>query len=439
MPSRRRSSRWRVPPFLGLSIVAHGCAYLFILAAGLDSSLMVPGASATLEPPTPTEEERILDAACVAEVIAMRARAGACLLVGKLVPGCDEVELRPLGDDLLACWHARPIDITLVEPEPLSPFAAKPDDAAAEIEREKKLEEERKPEEDPAKKGQVVEVARPEVEVRPDDARFLSEYDTKVEKETRARGHGEPGAARREEVPPHQAAPPVASPVRRAAEAGGKGALAMRGGPNPPAKHLGQLDGAAAPPIPGGTSVPEGTTGGGGAPALAGGPGAAAGANPPGLADLRPTGDAIARAVGSGSNDYLKDVDEGEETLVNSKRWKYASFFNRVKRAVSQSWHPDTAFRLRDPTGQIYGQKNRLTVLKVSLQPDGTIRDILVERPCGVDFLDDEAVSAFRDAQPFPNPPNGLVDKESNLITFRFGFFFEITETGGFKVFRYSN
>jgi TonB family protein len=81
--------------------------------------------------------------------------------------------------------------------------------------------------------------------------------------------------------------------------------------------------------------------------------------------------------------------------------------------------------------------KNRFTVLKVSLHPDGTLRDVLVEKPCGVDFLDDEAISAFREAQPFPNPPLGLVDKGSNLITFRFGFYFEISGSPVFKVYRY--
>ncbi len=50
-----------------------------------------------------------------------------------------------------------------------------------------------------------------------------------------------------------------------------------------------------------------------------------------------------------------------------------------------------------------------------------------------------EAVQAFRAAQPFPNPPPGLIDRNSQTITFRFGFFFEIGDGGGLKIFRYSN
>ena len=41
--------------------------------------------------------------------------------------------------------------------------------------------------------------------------------------------------------------------------------------------------------------------------------------------------------------------------------------------------------------------------------------------PCGVTALDEEAVRAFRSAGPFPNPPEGLIQKD-NLITFVFGF-----------------
>src|SRR5262249_34924452 len=146
----------------------------------------------------------------------------------------------------------------------------------------------------------------------------------------------------------------------------------------------------------------------------------------------------LASAVGgTGSPDYLKDVDDGDETLLNTKRWKYWSFFSRVKRGVAQVWRPENAYRLRDPTGQIYGMKNRMTVLRLSLRPDGSLfGDPIVEKASGVDFLDDEAVSAFKTAQPFPNPPPGLVDKESNLITFRFGFYFEVGGGPVFKVFR---
>jgi len=153
---------------------------------------------------------------------------------------------------------------------------------------------------------------------------------------------------------------------------------------------------------------------------------------------LRPSEELLERAVGGGSVDHIEDADEGEFTSLNSRKWKYATFFNRMKRQVAQNWHPDQVYLRRDPNGNIYGTRDRLTVLRVSLNPNGSVAKIYIAKQCGVDFLDDEAVRAFQEAQPFPNPPGGLVDPGSNLITFSFGFHFQIGgDRSRWKVFRY--
>jgi TonB family protein len=142
------------------------------------------------------------------------------------------------------------------------------------------------------------------------------------------------------------------------------------------------------------------------------------------------------KEVGGGPfNDYLPDVTEDESTFLNSRQFKYASFFNRIKRDVSQHWHPDVTYRKRDPTGRIYGYKDRLTILKVVLSSDGSLYDISIQKPSGLDFLDQEAVKAFKEAQPFPNPPEGLLD-EDGKISFSFGFFFEIHSSPLLWIFR---
>jgi TonB family protein len=354
-----------------------------------------------------------------------------------------------------------PIDITMIEPTVLNPYARRPTPAEEQAAVEAKLEEARKPEEDRTIDGQVVDVAKPDVEIRPDDARFLSEFDNKVEKETKGKPGRDQAGAREKKVasvtrpqpptpatPPKPAVEPIAPQTPKKGEQGDakKGALAMRSSTKPAEGERGKEDGLV--PEEGGDVARKGegaeASERGGAPGEAR-PGVdgrqgqeASEGSPemPRVSDLRPSDELVSQAVGVGSSDYLKDIDDGADTLLNTKRWKYASFFTRVKRGVAQSWRPDAAYRLRDPTGQIYGHKNRFTVLKVSLRPDGTLRDVMVEKPCGVDFLDDEAVTAFREAQPFPNPPPGLVDPSSNLITFRFGFYFEITGAPTFKIFR---
>jgi TonB family protein len=150
-----------------------------------------------------------------------------------------------------------------------------------------------------------------------------------------------------------------------------------------------------------------------------------AGGGTPQVPNLKPSKEQLERIVGGGSVDHLEDVDNGDETALNAKRFVYASFFNRLKRQVAQNWDPASVWHRVDPTGAVNGFKTRVTEVRVSLSPRGELMKIVVTSPCGVNDLDDEAVRAFHDAQPFPNPPKELVSKD-NLITFAFSFYFEI-------------
>jgi len=400
--SSRRRTGWRVPPFLGLSILTH----VLVIA-----------------------------------ILAVTDVGRACNT------GPGPFDMAPV--------DRGPIDVTMIEPSVLNPYAARPTAEEEKQEQEKKVEEAKKPEEKPDEGGQVVDTARPNVEIRPEKSKYLGQFDSKVERETKAPPSREPGAGRPRVAsvsrPPQPATPRVEEVPEKAPQPESHGGrLAMRA-PSPiekPSEERGKEDGLTKAQE--GTEAPEGT-----APAVppvadratgeerAGEAGQAGQKGSPGSEeipranDLRPSDEMLARAAaGGGSDDYLKDVDEGQETLLNTKRWKYWSFFDRVKKGVAHQWRPDMAYRLRDPTGQIYGFKNRFTVLKVSLKPDGSLSHVSIEKPCGVDFLDDEAVSAMRTAQPFPNPPEGLIDPDSHLITFRFGFMFEIGGAPRFRVYR---
>ncbi|HEU4731813.1 MAG TPA: TonB family protein, partial [Kofleriaceae bacterium] len=152
---------------------------------------------------------------------------------------------------------------------------------------------------------------------------------------------------------------------------------------------------------------------------------AGAGGGAPQVPVLKPSEEVLERAVGGGSVDHLENVDSGDETSLSAKRWVYAGFFNRLKRQVAQNWDPASVWRRSDPTGTVYGFKTRVTEVRVSLTRKGEVEKILVTTPSGVTALDDEAVRAFRSAGPFPNPPEGLVQRD-NLITFGFSFYFEI-------------
>lgn len=144
---------------------------------------------------------------------------------------------------------------------------------------------------------------------------------------------------------------------------------------------------------------------------------------PPG-GGLLPPPAVLGPIAGAAANDHLEDVEEGDGTFLNTKEWKFSSFFNRVKQSVGMQWHPVDVLRPRDPTGNIYGGRDRYTLLSVTLDERGKIKDISVERSCGLDFLDLEAIRSFERAQPFPNPPSGLLAADAT-VRFSFGFFLE--------------
>jgi len=293
---------------------------------------------------------------------------------------------------------------------------------------------------------QIIETVKPSDEKEPENARFLSEFNTKAEKEKVSRGaRNEPMVAK---AKPEELAPkpnPKDEPSVKKQEP-----------ERPPGKneHAPDVPGHLSMRTPGALSPAEAeqeakvrgsATGVNGqmsdgylarkgdasieqqrherSEQARGQSGAGGGA--PQVPNLKPTEDVLERALGGGSVDHLEDVDNGDETALSAKRWVYASFFNRLKRQVAQNWDPISVWRRRDPTGTVYGFKTRITEVRVSLSRKGELTKILVTTPSGVVELDEEAVRAFKSAGPFPNPPDGLIQKD-NMITFAFGFYFEI-------------
>ena len=154
------------------------------------------------------------------------------------------------------------------------------------------------------------------------------------------------------------------------------------------------------------------------------------------LRTLMPSAAVLDRIIGAPASDVSSrdDIEEGDGTFLNTREWKHSSFFNRVKQNVGMHWDPNTLVRRRDPTGELYLYKDRYTVLSVTLDSEGRVKTASVDRSSGVDFLDTEAIEAFRRAQPFPNPPPALQD-ERGEIRFTFGFLFEVNR-GGLQLFR---
>jgi TonB family protein len=318
--------------------------------------------------------------------------------------------------------------------------------------------EEKKP--DPVPKGQVVDVAPGNGEESP-DAKYLAESSNRTDKERRSRDQT---AFYRNAMPRKTSNAPQQNRGRDEVDkpqiAGNQGlgqddrplrtnkgkslfevpnikrqqevALKQKDGPGPGASVANRTESAEVRGNSNRLLIQKGEQGSGGEDSSAGKKGA------PGITNLIPSISALDKISGAAPNDHLADMEEGDGTYLNTKEWKYASFFNRVKQGVGMHWDPGSPLRLRDPTGNMFGGRDRFTLLKVTLDEHGSIKNINVEKSSGLEFLDLEAVAAFERAQPFPNPPPGLVASDST-VRFSFGFFLDMGGGPKLRLFRQTN
>ena len=127
------------------------------------------------------------------------------------------------------------------------------------------------------------------------------------------------------------------------------------------------------------------------------------------------------RFIPNGTPESLDEVPVGDETILNTRAYKHGWFFNRVVGALYQNWRVQEAHRSNDPSGKVYGIRDRHTVVFAILNRKGELIDIAISKSSGAPHLDDEAIAAFRRAQPFPNPPEALVNEKGH-IEFPMGF-----------------
>jgi TonB family protein len=279
--------------------------------------------------------------------------------------------------------------------------------------------------------GQVVDLGPPPPTPdprKPKDTPFVSDRDSFAEKETRARVTKLPGQ-KTSPVPVGPAAVAGLAGTQGQAEQAAPGAPGAKGAKGPVAdkasKAPDQPRTDPPPPTPGELAAarPESPPPGGGV----GEGGEQRRGQPDARLAIPPQ--TLARLAGGASMDHLRDVEAGDGTFLNTREWKYATYMNRIKESISTTWDPRSALERRDPDGTIYAFKDRYTLLSVTLDDKGGLKDLSVARTSNVDFLDRVALDAIRKAQPFPNPPAGLVDG-SGEVRFTFGFYLTAGHSG---------
>ncbi len=238
--------------------------------------------------------------------------------------------------------------------------------------------------------GQIVEIAPPEVEERPETSDYLSRYDSKVERETRtARFEVNPEVlapewSREQRVERQEEAEDleVEKPSKTGATVGNRrfdphrdGTLASLPSPWERTNRVGNQS-----PVAGGARTTV----------LAGAP----------------------------QNDLL-DEEVGDRVGLNTTNYPYAGYIERIRRQVNYWWEQN----LDNLPSSVRLSKHQYTSgVEVVLDADGALEHIEVSTPSGVVELDDCVVRAFRLASPFENPPPGLIRPDGRVYLPDFDF-----------------
>ena len=128
--------------------------------------------------------------------------------------------------------------------------------------------------------------------------------------------------------------------------------------------------------------------------------------------------------VEAASNDYLKDMTKGKRTLLNTKEFIYYGYYHRIRQRLERAWNTELRAVLISyirSGRKLSTDRNYVTRLVVVLDRHGRIKKVQILEDSGATELDDAAVDAFNRAGPFPNPPRGLIEKDG-LIKIRWDF-----------------
>ncbi|MCF8059268.1 MAG: energy transducer TonB [Bacteriovoracaceae bacterium] len=124
----------------------------------------------------------------------------------------------------------------------------------------------------------------------------------------------------------------------------------------------------------------------------------------------------------SASNDYITDVSVGDKTELNTVEYIYYGFYHRIKQKLDQYWAHSVSTKINHlwRTNRYTYEKNRMTYLIVTLDDMGNLIKIKIKGSSGLDEIDQAAIDSFKRAEPFPNPPKGMVKNGEVQIKWAF-------------------
>ncbi len=119
----------------------------------------------------------------------------------------------------------------------------------------------------------------------------------------------------------------------------------------------------------------------------------------------------------SQTNDHLKGIEEGKQTILNTREFVYYAYYERIRGKIRKIWEPVIREKVKHvfQTGRKLASTDHTTAVIITLDKAGILVNVQVKDGSGVRDLDDAAIEAFKKAEPFPNPPNGIIESDGKI------------------------
>jgi TonB family protein len=131
----------------------------------------------------------------------------------------------------------------------------------------------------------------------------------------------------------------------------------------------------------------------------------------------------LTKGTGENSTEiYFPDAIIGVKTLINAEKFKFTSFYDRIRKKVVPHWIP----LITKESNKQKSSKEGLPVgiytthLNVIIAENGHISTIFVAKSSGYPKFDQLAVRAFRASEPLENPPVEMLKEGFVTITWEF-------------------
>ena len=119
---------------------------------------------------------------------------------------------------------------------------------------------------------------------------------------------------------------------------------------------------------------------------------------------------------------YRKDVDEGDAVWLDTEKDILISFFQRFRDSIYGVWNYPSRSAEKGEEGTC--------MLKISVNRDGTLKDVKMMESSGHTTLDNEALAAVRKAAPYGKLPQAYKENVLNIFAF-----FQYNLTGKPRIF----